>query len=110
VAAWCFGALGERSEKGRIREDPPSLGARLFGFRGVLVYRKTRRTKAPPATSPAPKPSVSSESISLAASGRRLVDLIRALGRVGGAHRDGGADLLELEFVGGGADEWDGGV
>src|ERR671921_441691 len=33
----------------------------------------------------------------------RLVDLIRALGRVRGAHGDGRADFLELKLVGGGA-------
>src|SRR5215207_479893 len=92
-----------RPERGRIRKDPPSLWEpRLFGFRGVLVYRKTRRTKAPPAISPAPKPSVSSESISLAASGCRLVDLLVTGSRVRGAHGDGGANLLELKLVGGG--------
>src|SRR5215207_9598330 len=93
-----------RPERGRIRKDPPSLWEpRLFGFRGVLVYRKTRRTKAPPAISPAPKPSVSSESISLAASGCRLVDLLVTGGRARGAHVDVRADLLELKLVGGGA-------
>src|SRR5215208_3427550 len=44
-----------------------------------------------------------SATVLLAASGRRLVDLTRALGRVGGAHGNGGADLLELKVIRGGA-------
>src|SRR5215204_2019515 len=39
----------------------------------------------------------------LASSRRGLVDLLVTSGLVRGADRDGGADLLELEFVGGGA-------
>src|SRR5215217_7645097 len=41
--------------------------------------------------------------IPLAGCRSRLVDLIRALGRVGGAHVYGRADFLELKLIGGGA-------
>src|SRR5215208_566269 len=44
-----------------------------------------------------------SATVLLACSRRGLVDLTRALGRVGGAHGDGRADLLELKVIRGGA-------
>src|SRR5829696_8786184 len=79
LVLWCFGGeIREKADPGR-----PAVP----------------RPRPPPALLPSPAQAAKA---SLAASGRRLVDLIRALGRVGGAHRDGRADLLELEFVGGG--------
>src|SRR5215207_11387006 len=97
-------------KEGRGLSPRPSLCVDVLlislGIRGAPCLhqaRRTRRTKTPPAISPAPKPSVSSESISLAAGGRRLVDLLVTGGRARGAHVDVRADLLELKLVGGGA-------
>jgi hypothetical protein len=52
-----------RAEAGAFIPRPLLLSRISFSIRNMLSYRRTRRIKTPPAISPAPKPSVSNETI-----------------------------------------------